>query len=167
MAAALSSAPRSIGGAMRRNPWDPEVPCHRVIAANGASLCHLSHLVSAVNFLCFYCSTLVVSRACGMKRLMGRIANSSLVYCKKRGWSLIRKGDFRMIRDGGMISELEIGKIWRRLWSHFPNTVNDLRRIWEFDLDHSSGLGVRFLSYQQEHLVTPYIKLETGPFSPS
>lgn len=22
---------------MQRNPWDPEVPCHRIIAANGVS----------------------------------------------------------------------------------------------------------------------------------
>lgn len=27
-------APRAIGGAMRANPYAPEVPCHRVIAAD-------------------------------------------------------------------------------------------------------------------------------------
>jgi methylated-DNA-[protein]-cysteine S-methyltransferase len=31
----LSTSPRAIGGALRHNPFAPEVPCHRVIAANG------------------------------------------------------------------------------------------------------------------------------------
>ncbi|KAK3670042.1 hypothetical protein LTR78_010073 [Recurvomyces mirabilis] len=35
MAAALKSSPRAVGGALRRNPFAPEVPCHRCIAANG------------------------------------------------------------------------------------------------------------------------------------
>ncbi|KAH6684689.1 DNA binding methylated-DNA--cysteine S-methyltransferase [Halenospora varia] len=33
---ALSSSPRAIGGALRRNPYAPEVPCHRVICADGS-----------------------------------------------------------------------------------------------------------------------------------
>jgi methylated-DNA-[protein]-cysteine S-methyltransferase len=33
MAAALGSSARAVGGAMRRNPYAPEVPCHRVVAA--------------------------------------------------------------------------------------------------------------------------------------
>jgi methylated-DNA-[protein]-cysteine S-methyltransferase len=32
---ALHTSPRAIGGALRNNPFAPEVPCHRVIAANG------------------------------------------------------------------------------------------------------------------------------------
>ncbi|KAK5162970.1 uncharacterized protein LTR77_011025 [Saxophila tyrrhenica] len=32
---ALNSSPRAVGGALRRNPFAPEVPCHRVIQANG------------------------------------------------------------------------------------------------------------------------------------
>ncbi|KAL7273339.1 hypothetical protein RUND412_003816 [Rhizina undulata] len=32
---ALNSSPRAVGGALRRNPFAPEVPCHRVIAASG------------------------------------------------------------------------------------------------------------------------------------
>ncbi|KAI5369782.1 Putative methylated-DNA-[protein]-cysteine S-methyltransferase, active [Septoria linicola] len=32
---ALDSSPRAVGGALRRNPFAPEVPCHRVISANG------------------------------------------------------------------------------------------------------------------------------------
>lgn len=32
----LSSSPRAIGNAMRRNPFAPEVPCHRVVATGGA-----------------------------------------------------------------------------------------------------------------------------------
>ncbi|TAQ90660.1 hypothetical protein B7494_g963 [Chlorociboria aeruginascens] len=33
---ALSSSPRAVGGALRRNPYAPEVPCHRIICADGA-----------------------------------------------------------------------------------------------------------------------------------
>lgn len=32
----LGSSPRAIGSAMRRNPFAPEVPCHRVVATGGA-----------------------------------------------------------------------------------------------------------------------------------
>ncbi|KAF8443456.1 DNA binding methylated-DNA--cysteine S-methyltransferase [Terfezia claveryi] len=32
---ALNSSPRAVGGALRNNPFAPEVPCHRVIAATG------------------------------------------------------------------------------------------------------------------------------------
>ncbi|KAF7511828.1 hypothetical protein GJ744_003559 [Endocarpon pusillum] len=35
LARALQTSPRAIGGALRSNPFAPEVPCHRVIAANG------------------------------------------------------------------------------------------------------------------------------------
>ena len=35
---ALSSSPRAVGGALRRNPFAPEVPCHRVISAGGVSV---------------------------------------------------------------------------------------------------------------------------------
>lgn len=35
---ALGSSPRAVGGALRRNPFAPEVPCHRVISADGVSL---------------------------------------------------------------------------------------------------------------------------------
>eukprot|EP00879_Flechtneria_rotunda_P001805 GHRR01001969.1.p1 GENE.GHRR01001969.1~~GHRR01001969.1.p1 ORF type:complete len:144 (+),score=30.50 GHRR01001969.1:247-678(+) len=34
MAKALNSSARAIGQAMRRNPYAPVVPCHRVVAAN-------------------------------------------------------------------------------------------------------------------------------------
>eukprot|EP00798_Chlamydomonas_sp_ICE-L_P012544 gene12544-15762_t len=34
MAKALGSAARAVGQGMRRNPFAPEVPCHRVIAAD-------------------------------------------------------------------------------------------------------------------------------------
>ena len=37
LAKALDSSPRAVGGALRRNPFAPEVPCHRVIAASGVS----------------------------------------------------------------------------------------------------------------------------------
>jgi methylated-DNA-[protein]-cysteine S-methyltransferase len=39
LAKALDSSPRAVGGALRRNPFAPEVPCHRVIAATGVSDC--------------------------------------------------------------------------------------------------------------------------------
>jgi len=35
LAKALGSSPRAVGGACRRNPFAPEVPCHRVISTNG------------------------------------------------------------------------------------------------------------------------------------
>ncbi len=31
----MSSSPRAVGGALRNNPFAPEVPCHRVIASDG------------------------------------------------------------------------------------------------------------------------------------
>ena len=34
---ALNSSPRAVGGALRRNPYAPEVPCHRIICADGVS----------------------------------------------------------------------------------------------------------------------------------
>ncbi|KAI1068865.1 hypothetical protein LB507_006470 [Fusarium sp. FIESC RH6] len=36
MAAHLKSSPRAVGNALRRNPFAPEVPCHRVVATGGA-----------------------------------------------------------------------------------------------------------------------------------
>ena len=36
LAAHLSSSPRAIGNAMRRNPFAPRVPCHRVVATGGS-----------------------------------------------------------------------------------------------------------------------------------
>jgi O-6-methylguanine DNA methyltransferase len=35
MAKALSSSPRAVGGALRVNPFAPEIPCHRCIASTG------------------------------------------------------------------------------------------------------------------------------------
>jgi len=35
---AISSSPRAVGGALRRNPFAPDVPCHRIICADGVSL---------------------------------------------------------------------------------------------------------------------------------
>ena len=34
---ALNSSPRAVGGALKRNPYAPEVPCHRIICADGVS----------------------------------------------------------------------------------------------------------------------------------
>ncbi|KAJ4269552.1 hypothetical protein NW762_001219 [Fusarium torreyae] len=36
MAAHLGSSPRAVGNALRRNPFAPDVPCHRVVATGGA-----------------------------------------------------------------------------------------------------------------------------------
>lgn len=38
LAKLLKSSPRAVGGALRRNPFAPRVPCHRVVAAGGAAL---------------------------------------------------------------------------------------------------------------------------------
>lgn len=35
LANTLQTSPRAIGGALRNNPFAPEVPCHRVISATG------------------------------------------------------------------------------------------------------------------------------------
>ncbi|KAF2857285.1 DNA binding methylated-DNA--cysteine S-methyltransferase [Piedraia hortae CBS 480.64] len=35
LAKALGSSPRAVGGALRNNPFAPEIPCHRVIASSG------------------------------------------------------------------------------------------------------------------------------------
>jgi methylated-DNA-[protein]-cysteine S-methyltransferase len=37
MSKALNSSPRAVGGALRNNPFAPEVPCHRCIASTGVS----------------------------------------------------------------------------------------------------------------------------------
>jgi O-6-methylguanine DNA methyltransferase len=37
MSRALNSSPRAVGGALRVNPFAPEIPCHRCIAATGVS----------------------------------------------------------------------------------------------------------------------------------
>ena len=38
MSKILDSSPRAVGGACRRNPFAPQVPCHRIIQADGVSL---------------------------------------------------------------------------------------------------------------------------------
>ncbi|KAF2797024.1 DNA binding methylated-DNA--cysteine S-methyltransferase [Melanomma pulvis-pyrius CBS 109.77] len=35
MSKALKSSPRAVGGALRNNPFAPEIPCHRCIASTG------------------------------------------------------------------------------------------------------------------------------------
>ncbi|TGJ87107.1 hypothetical protein E0Z10_g1703 [Xylaria hypoxylon] len=36
MASHLGSSPRAVGNALRRNPFAPQVPCHRIVATGGA-----------------------------------------------------------------------------------------------------------------------------------
>ncbi|KAK8107873.1 methylated-DNA--cysteine S-met [Apiospora kogelbergensis] len=36
LSAHLQSSPRAVGGALRRNPFAPRVPCHRVVATGGS-----------------------------------------------------------------------------------------------------------------------------------
>lgn len=43
MSKALNSSPRAVGGALRNNPFAPEIPCHRCIASTG-----VSHLVGVI-----------------------------------------------------------------------------------------------------------------------
>jgi methylated-DNA-[protein]-cysteine S-methyltransferase len=35
---ALKSSPRAVGGALRVNPFAPEIPCHRCIASTGVRI---------------------------------------------------------------------------------------------------------------------------------
>lgn len=35
LSAYLGSSPRAVGNALRRNPFAPDVPCHRVVATGG------------------------------------------------------------------------------------------------------------------------------------
>jgi methylated-DNA-[protein]-cysteine S-methyltransferase len=35
IAKALHSSPRAVGQALRKNPFAPQVPCHRVVASDG------------------------------------------------------------------------------------------------------------------------------------
>lgn len=49
LAAHLSSSPRAVGNALRRNPFAPEVPCHRVVAAGGAIGGFKGHWVKGVD----------------------------------------------------------------------------------------------------------------------
>jgi len=44
MSKALNSSPRAVGGALRNNPFAPEVPCHRCIASTGVSGAALASL---------------------------------------------------------------------------------------------------------------------------
>ncbi|KAL7806466.1 methylated-DNA--cysteine S-met [Trichoderma gracile] len=36
LSAHLGTSPRAVGNALRRNPFAPDVPCHRVVATGGA-----------------------------------------------------------------------------------------------------------------------------------
>lgn len=36
IASALNSAPRAVGQALRKNPFAPSVPCHRIVTADGS-----------------------------------------------------------------------------------------------------------------------------------
>jgi O-6-methylguanine DNA methyltransferase len=57
---ALSSSPRAVGGALRVNPFAPEIPCHRCIASTGVRRFFQDHTMK------------VLTRAvCG--RLQGRL----------------------------------------------------------------------------------------------
>lgn len=35
LAELLQTSPRAVGGALRRNPYAPQVPCHRVVSSDG------------------------------------------------------------------------------------------------------------------------------------
>lgn len=48
----LGSSPRAVGGALRNNPFAPEVPCHRVISASGVSL-YIHLRIYAAVYVCF------------------------------------------------------------------------------------------------------------------
>jgi len=49
MSKALNSSPRAVGGALRNNPFAPEVPCHRCIASDGV---RVSNSLSSLYMCC-------------------------------------------------------------------------------------------------------------------
>ena len=70
LARALGSSPRAVGGALRRNPFAPRVPCHRVVQANGVSSffprLYSFSFSAGVSFFLFFFPTAVES-GCGSK----------------------------------------------------------------------------------------------------
>lgn len=61
LARTLCTSPRAIGGALRNNPYAPDVPCHRVIASDGfvggfMGDCELASLYSPFHVLSFIAS---------------------------------------------------------------------------------------------------------------
>lgn len=73
MARVLGSSPRAVGGALRVNPFAPEVPCHRCIASTGVSLPPSPRICSGADSG----SMLAGSRATGRMRRAASISSRS------------------------------------------------------------------------------------------
>lgn len=77
---ALDSSPRAVGGALRRNPIAPAVPCHRIIGADGVSPLFLSGEAPELSSTDEgdFGSISAASKATGRKRRVGLIVRRSL-----------------------------------------------------------------------------------------
>lgn len=54
MSKALNSSPRAVGGALRVNPFAPEIPCHRCIASTGVSFVWLGRAMVLTTVVCWW-----------------------------------------------------------------------------------------------------------------
>lgn len=52
MSKALNSSPRAVGGALRVNPFAPEIPCHRCIASTGVSSALAKESIMLTSVVC-------------------------------------------------------------------------------------------------------------------
>lgn len=70
---ALSSSPRAVGGALRVNPFAPEIPCHRCIASTGVCSLFSRQCIESTETRSLSAAT----RAIGRMRQVGRIRHQS------------------------------------------------------------------------------------------
>ena len=90
MSKALNSSPRAVGGALRNNPFAPEVPCHRCIASTGVSGAALVSLRWRSGLTITF-SSLAASRVTGRRPRAGKTSRRSSSCFRKRVSSSMRK----------------------------------------------------------------------------
>lgn len=104
---ALSSSPRAVGGALRRNPYAPEVPCHRIICADGVSWCQRTRRLADNMY-----SLLEVSREMLRMLLLRSIRLRSWGCWRVKVCCLMRRWFWWMRVDGGTVL-IQLSWIWR------------------------------------------------------
>ena len=88
---ALSSSPRAVGGALRRNPFAPKIPCHRVIGANGVRYKSLRHPTRAIANMTIR-STWAAFKVTGRKRPVASIVRENYSSWQRKGFSSMLEG---------------------------------------------------------------------------